>query len=31
MNAIAKLTGGSVFDATTTSLSTIFKQIRGYQ
>ena len=31
MNAIATLTGGSVFDATTTSLSTIFKQIRGYQ
>jgi Ca-activated chloride channel homolog len=31
MTAIATLTGGSVFDATTTSLQTIFKQIRGYQ
>jgi Ca-activated chloride channel family protein len=31
MSAIATLTGGSVFDATTTSLQTIFKQIRGYQ
>jgi len=31
MSSIATLTGGSVFDATTTSLSTIFKQIRGYQ
>jgi Ca-activated chloride channel family protein len=28
---IATLTGGSVFDATSTSLQTIFKQIRGYQ
>ena len=31
MGAIATLTGGTVFDATTTSLQTIFKQIRGYQ
>ena len=31
MNAIATLTGGSLFDATSTSLQTIFKQIRGYQ
>jgi Ca-activated chloride channel family protein len=31
MSSIATLTGGSVFDATTTSLQTIFKQIRGYQ
>jgi Ca-activated chloride channel family protein len=31
MNTIATQTGGSVFDATTTSLQTIFKQIRGYQ
>jgi Ca-activated chloride channel family protein len=31
MTEIATLTGGSVFDATTTSLQTIFKQIRGYQ
>lgn len=31
MAAIASLTGGTTFDATTTSLSTIFKQIRGYQ
>ncbi len=31
MAAIATLTGGSVFDATTTSLQSIFKQIRGYQ
>jgi Ca-activated chloride channel family protein len=31
MAAIATLTGGTVFDATTTSLLTIFKQIRGYQ
>ena len=31
MTSIASLTGGSVFDATTTSLQTIFKQIRGYQ
>lgn len=31
MTSIATLTGGTVFDATTTSLETIFKQIRGYQ
>ena len=31
MAAIATLTGGTVFNATTTGLSTIFKQIRGYQ
>jgi Ca-activated chloride channel family protein len=31
MDEIASLTGGSVFDATSTSLQTIFKQIRGYQ
>ena len=31
MTDIAKQTGGTVFDATTTSLLTIFKQIRGYQ
>jgi Ca-activated chloride channel family protein len=31
MGAIATLTGGALFDATTTSLATIFKQIRGYQ
>jgi Ca-activated chloride channel family protein len=31
MNAIASQTGGTVFDATTTALQTIFKQIRGYQ
>ena len=31
MTDIATLTGGTVFDATTTSLLTIFKQIRGYQ
>ncbi len=31
MSSIATLTGGAVFDATTTSLETIFKQIRGYQ
>jgi Ca-activated chloride channel homolog len=31
MNAIATQTGGAVFDATATSLQTIFKQIRGYQ
>jgi Ca-activated chloride channel homolog len=31
MGDIATLTGGTVFDATTTSLLTIFKQIRGYQ
>jgi Ca-activated chloride channel family protein len=31
MTGIATLTGGSVFDATGTSLQTIFKQIRGYQ
>jgi Ca-activated chloride channel family protein len=31
MNAIATLTGGTVFDAKSSSLDTIFKQIRGYQ
>jgi Ca-activated chloride channel family protein len=31
MNTIATLTGGTLFDATTTSLEKIFKQIRGYQ
>jgi Ca-activated chloride channel family protein len=31
MGRIASETGGTVFDATTTSLQTIFKQIRGYQ
>jgi hypothetical protein len=31
MAAIATQTGGTVFNAETTSLQTIFKQIRGYQ
>ncbi|HZC33658.1 MAG TPA: substrate-binding domain-containing protein [Candidatus Bathyarchaeia archaeon] len=31
MTSIATTTGGALFDATTTSLQTIFKQIRGYQ
>jgi len=31
MKEIATLTGGSLFDATGTSLQVIFKQIRGYQ
>ncbi len=31
MEAIAEETGGRVFDAQSTSLSAIFKQIRGYQ
>jgi Ca-activated chloride channel homolog len=31
MSRIAALTGGTLFDATTSSLLTIFKQIRGYQ
>jgi Ca-activated chloride channel homolog len=31
MAAIASTTGGSLFDATSTALQTIFKQIRGYQ
>jgi len=31
MKSIATLTGGTVFDAKTTSLDQIFKQIRGYQ
>lgn len=31
LQAIADLTGGRLFDAQQTSLSTIFKQIRGYQ
>jgi Ca-activated chloride channel family protein len=31
MTSIATMTGGALFDATTTSLQTIFKQIRGYQ
>jgi Ca-activated chloride channel family protein len=31
MQSIATLTGGTVFDAKSTSLDAIFKQIRGYQ
>jgi Ca-activated chloride channel homolog len=31
MQELASLTGGALFDATTSSLLTIFKQIRGYQ
>ena len=31
MKSIATTTGGTVFDAQTTSLDSIFKQIRGYQ
>jgi Ca-activated chloride channel family protein len=31
MKSIATLTGGTVFDAKTSSLDAIFKQIRGYQ
>jgi len=31
MQSIASTTGGTVFDAETTSLDSIFKQIRGYQ
>jgi Ca-activated chloride channel family protein len=31
MSSLASLTGGALFDATSTSLETIFKQIRGYQ
>ncbi len=31
MTDLATQTGGTVFDATATSLQTIFKQIRGYQ
>jgi len=31
MNSIASETGGTVFNAQSTSLQTIFKQIRGYQ
>jgi Ca-activated chloride channel family protein len=31
MQSIADLTGGKLFDATSDSLETIFKQIRGYQ
>ena len=31
MKAIASTTGGTVFDAETASLDSIFKQIRGYQ
>ena len=31
MTAIATETGGTLFDATSSSLETIFKQIRGYQ
>jgi Ca-activated chloride channel homolog len=31
MQSIASTTGGTVFDAQTTSLDSIFKQIRGYQ
>jgi Ca-activated chloride channel homolog len=31
MNKVAQLTGGAVFDARSTSLSSAFKEIRGYQ
>ncbi|TMR95899.1 VWA domain-containing protein [Nonomuraea basaltis] len=31
MNKVARLTGGAVFDARSTSLSGVFKEIRGYQ
>ncbi|MFC4010476.1 substrate-binding domain-containing protein [Nonomuraea purpurea] len=31
MRAVAELTGGAVFDARSTSLSGVFKEIRGYQ
>ncbi len=31
MQGLADLTGGRLFDATNTSLGTVFKQIRGYQ
>ena len=31
MQDVADLTGGRLFDATSDSLGTIFKQIRGYQ
>ncbi|MGW0803905.1 substrate-binding domain-containing protein [Nonomuraea sp. NPDC002799] len=31
MREVAELTGGAVFDARTTSLSSAFKEIRGYQ
>ncbi|MBS1910661.1 MAG: VWA domain-containing protein [Bacteroidetes bacterium] len=31
MQAVADLTGGRVFDARTTSLAVVFKEIRGYQ
>ena len=31
LQTLADLTGGRLFDATGTSLNTIFKQIRGYQ
>jgi Ca-activated chloride channel family protein len=31
MKSIATTTGGTVFDAQSTSLDSIFKQIRGYQ
>ena len=31
MQAIADKTGGQLFDATSNSLGTVFKQIRGFQ
>jgi Ca-activated chloride channel family protein len=31
MRRVAELTGGAVFDARSTSLSSVFKEIRGYQ
>jgi Ca-activated chloride channel homolog len=31
MKSLADLTGGRVFDATSSSLSAVFKEIRGYQ
>jgi Ca-activated chloride channel family protein len=31
MKSLAELTGGRVFDATSSSLSAVFKEIRGYQ
>jgi Ca-activated chloride channel family protein len=31
MKSLAELTGGRVFDATSASLSAVFKEIRGYQ
>jgi Ca-activated chloride channel family protein len=31
MSKVAALTGGAVFDARSTPLSEVFKEIRGYQ